>query len=297
MTGQHKLIGLVGANIMASLSPALHEDALAAAGLRGSYHLMDLDRLPGRTLESLLAAVREVGFAGINVTFPCKQAILPLLDEISAEAREIGAVNTVTIAADGRTCGHNTDRTGFRRSFEEGLGRASVEGREAVLVGAGGAGRAVAFALMDLGAAVVHVHDVDAGRAGSLAADLARHYGAARSRPAASPAQALAEAAGVVNATPIGMTGIPGMPLPAEALHARLWVADVIYSPVETELVLAARAKGCRTLTGAGMCIHQAAEAFRLFTGLSADVERMRRVFAAALARRDAGLAPAAGVS
>src|SRR5439155_17443832 len=155
MSGRRSLVGLIGANIMSSLSPALHEDAFAAAGIRGHYHLMDLDRLPGRRLGDLVAAVKAAGFDGVNVTFPCKQAVMPLLDEISADAQQIGAVNSVTIANDGRTVGYNTDRIGFKRNFEEGLGRACVEGKTAVLVGAGGAGRAVAFALMDLGAATV----------------------------------------------------------------------------------------------------------------------------------------------
>src|SRR5207302_8989350 len=155
MSGRRSLVGLIGANIMSSLSPALQEDAFAAAGIRGTYHLMDLDRLPGRRLEHLMAAVKAAGFDGINVTFPCKTAVLPLLEEVSADARQIGAVNCVTIANDGRTVGYNTDRIGFRRNFEDGLGRACIEGKTAVLVGAGGAGRAVAFALMDLGAARV----------------------------------------------------------------------------------------------------------------------------------------------
>ena len=293
MSARRKLVGLVGSNIMGSLSPALHEDAFAAAGMRGYYHLMDLDHLPGRSVETLLAAVKAAAFDGINVTFPCKQAIIPLLDEMSAEAHQIGAVNTVTIAANGHTAGYNTDRRGFERSFEEGLLRASVDGKTAVLVGAGGAGRAVAFALMDLGAACVHVHDLDAKRATSLVADLAVHYGSSRACFAHSLVGSIASAAGIVNATPIGMTGFPGNPVPPAALRADLWVADVIYTPVETELIKAARSKGCRTLTGGGMCVHQAAVSFRLFTGVAPDVARMHRMFAKALAERDAALMPA----
>lgn len=291
MRGPRILVGLIGANIMRSLSPALHADAFTAAGLDGYYHLMDLDRLPGRRLEGLLEAAKTAGFAGLNVTFPCKQMVLPLLDELSSEARRIGAANTVTITAHGRTTGYNTDCSGFRRNFEEGLGRASVEGKAAVLVGAGGAGRAVAFALMDLGAAVVLVHDVDAAQAASLVADLVLHYGASRGRLAGALLSAIASAAGVVNATPMGMAGFPGNPVPADALTAHHWVADVIYTPIETELIRTARAKGARTLTGGGMCVHQAVEAFRLFTGQQPDVMRMHRTFAMALAERDAALA------
>jgi shikimate dehydrogenase len=283
------LVGLIGANIMGSLSPALHEDAFAAAGIEGFYHLMDLDRLPGRKLEGLFAAAKTAGFAGLNITYPCKQAIIPLLDELSEEARRIGAVNTLTITPHGRAKGYNTDCIGFSRNFEAGLGRASVEGKTAVLVGAGGAGRAVAFALMDLGAGTVLVHDIDRAQAASLVADLVLHYGAARGRLVESLAEAMAAAAGVANATPIGMAGFPGCPVPADLLRPHHWVADVIYTPIETELVKRAKARGARTLNGGGMCVHQAVEAFRLFTGgLEPELGRMQDTFARALAARDA---------
>jgi shikimate dehydrogenase len=290
MTPPSSLIGLIGANIMRSLSPALHEDALKAAGIRGHYHLMDLDRLSGRRLETLFEAVKAAGFDGINVTFPCKQAVVSLLDEQSAEAQQIGAVNTVTISNSGRTIGYNTDRVGFARSFEGRLGRTSAEGKTVVLVGAGGAGRAVAFALMDLGAATVATYDIDTARASSLVADLKQHYGASCARLCSSLEDAIDGAAGAVNATPIGMAGFDGNPVPDELLRADLWVADVIYTPIETQLIKSARTKGARTLTGGGMCVYQAAESFRLFTGVQPDVARMHRTFAKALAARDAAL-------
>jgi shikimate dehydrogenase len=285
------LVGLIGANIQKSLSPRLHEDAFAAAGIRGYYHLMDLDLLPGRSAGDLLAAARALGFTGLNVTFPCKEAVLPLLDDVSAEARQIGAINTVTIDADGRTCGHNTDRPGFRMSFEERLGRAAVAGKSVVLAGAGGAGRAVAFALFDLGAESVLVYDKDTRRSAALAADLTASFGSGRGRAVDALAPALAEAAGAVNATPIGMLGFPGIPLPAEAITPRHFIADVVYTPLETALIRAARARGARVLTGGGMCVFQAAEAFRLFTGIAPDVARMRRLFDELVSVRDAALA------
>ena len=288
------LVGLIGRNILKSLSPALHEDAFTAAKLRGHYHLMDLDTLAGRRLADLLAAARTAGFAGLNVTYPCKEAVIPLLDEVSAEAQQIGAVNTVTIERSGRTVGYNTDRIGFRRSFEETLGRAAVEDKSAVLVGAGGAGRAVALALLDLGAAGVVIYDKDSARAAALAEELIDFFGPQRARLAEDAESALTEAAGLVNATPVGMLGIPGIPIVPQALQKHHWVADVIYTPLETELVKAARARGARVLTGGGMCVHQAAETFRLFTGIKPDIARMRRVFAKALAARDAAIADVA---
>ncbi len=291
MTKPRFLIGLIGANIMKSLSPALHIEAFAAAGIEGYYHVMDVDVLPGRRLPQLLEAVKTAGFCGTNVTFPFKQEVLTLLDEVDREAAQIGAVNAVTIAPDGRTKGYNTDRRGFRRSFEEGLGRASAEAATVVLVGAGGAGRAVAFALMDLGVTTVVVHDRDATQAATLMADLTTHYGAARCRLADNLERDIAEADGVVNATPVGMLGFPGNPVPVEALHGEHWAADVIYTPIETAFIKAAAAKGARVLTGGGMCVHQAAETFRLFVGIEPDVKHMHRTFAEALAARDAALA------
>jgi shikimate dehydrogenase len=288
MINRQALIGLIGANIMSSLAPALHRDAFAAEGIMGHYHLMDVDRLPGRTLPDLLEAVKTAGFLGVNITFPFKQAVMPLLDSLSAEASQTGAVNTVTIAPDGRTTGHNTDRSGFRLNFEDGLGRAAAEGRTAVLVGAGGAGSAVAFALMDLGLSTLIVHDTDQGRAEALVAEMNRHYGAGRGRVSERLRDEITAADGVANATPIGMKGFPGNPVPVQALRAAHWVADVIYSPIETELLRAAAGVGARVLNGGGMCVHQAVDAFRLFTGITPDVARMHRVFAAALAARDA---------
>jgi shikimate dehydrogenase len=291
MFNRQALIGLIGANIMKSLAPALHIDAFAAAGITGHYQLMDVDRLPGRTLKNLLDAVKTAGFLGVNITFPFKQDVIPLLDSLSPDARQIGAVNTVTIGPDGGTVGYNTDRSGFRLSFEDGPGRAAAEGKTAVLVGAGGAGSAVGFALMDLGLKTLIVHDMDAARAAALAADVSKHFGEGRGRAAINLTDDIAAADGVANATPIGMSGFPGNPVPVEALRAGHWVADVIYSPIETELIQAARSKGARTVTGGGMCVYQAVDAFRLFTGITPDAARMHRVFATALEARDRALA------
>lgn len=291
--GKRLLVGLIGANIQGSLSPALHEDAFAAAGITGHYHLMDLDRLPGRRLEDLLTAARTAGFAGVNITYPCKEAAFALVDEVSPDARQIGAINTVIFERDGRMTGHNTDRIGFRRSFEETLGRAAIEGGTALLIGAGGAGRAAAFALLDLGAACLLVHDKDPARAESLAIDLTARLERPRARVAPDPQAALAQAVGVVNATPVGMLGFPGNPVPMDGVEARHWVMDVIYTPLETELVQAAREKEARAVGGAAMCVHQAAEAFRLFTGLAPDISRMRRTFTAAARARDEKLVAA----
>jgi shikimate dehydrogenase len=291
MTGRRTLVGLIGANILKSLSPALHADAFAAAGIDGYYHLMDVEVLAGRSLPQLLDAVKMAGFSGTNVTFPFKQEVLKHLDVLDEEAAQIGALNCVTIAADGRTKGYNTDRSGFRRSFEHHLGRASADGARVALVGAGGAGRAVAFALMDLGVADLAIHDSNAKQSASLIADLHKYFGAKRARAVDDLAKAVAASDGVVNATPVGMLGIPGNPVPVSALRPGHWAADVIYTPLDTAFIKAARACDARTLTGGGMCVYQAVEAFRLFTGIAPDVERMHATFLRALAARDAALA------
>lgn len=282
------LVGLIGRNIQGSLSPALFADAFAAAGIDGFYHLMDADRLPGRQLPQLLDAIKAAGFAGANITYPFKQDIIPLLDAIDPEATQVGAINTVAIAVDGRTTGYNFDRRGWRNSFAETLGPDSAQGKTVVLIGAGGAGRAVAFALMDLGVAAVVLHDLDRSRASALQADVSRHYGAARCRVSDDLERDIAAADGIVNATQTGMTGFPGNPVPVAAIKGTHWAGDVIYTPVETEFLKAATARGARTLNGGGMCVHQAVEAFRLFTGMEADVSRMHRAFAHGLAARDA---------
>jgi len=288
MSGPRILLGLIGANIMGSLSPALFADTFAAAGIDGFYHLMDVDRLPGRDLPALLAAMKTAGFAGANITYPFKHAVMALLDAVDPAAAEVGAVNTVAIAADGRTTGYNFDRPGWRDSFAETFGRDAARGATVVLVGAGGAGHAVAFALMDLGVGALVIHDRDAARAQELAARLARHDGGSRCRVGTDLAGEIAAADGVVNATQTGMRGFPGDPVPVAALKASHWCADVIYTPIETEFLRAAAAKGARVLNGGGMCVHTGVAAFRLFAGMTPDVARMHRAFAAALAARDA---------
>lgn len=285
------LIGLIGANIMGSLSPALFADAFAAAGIDGFYHLIDVDRMPERRLPQLLHAIKVAGFSGTNITYPFKQDIIPLLDAVDPEAVQTGAINTVTIGPDGRTTGYNFDRPGWRNSFEEAFGRGSAQGATVVLVGAGGAGHAVGFALMDLDVAQLVIHDRDAARAFSLKDEITKYYGASRCRVANDIEGDIAAANGVVNATQIGMRGFPGNPIPVSALSAAHWCADVIYTPIETDFLRAAAAKGARVMNGGGMCVHQAVEAFRQFVGVVPDIARMHRTFAKALAVRDAALA------
>jgi shikimate dehydrogenase len=261
------LTGLIGAGIGTSLSPALHEREAAELGLRYAYRTLDIDVLHAGVGE-LLARALEAGYDGLNVTHPCKQAVLEHLDEIDDDAAALGAVNTVVIR-DGRMTGHNTDATGFAESVERGLPGARLD--RVVLLGAGGAGSALAHALRGLGVGELTVVDPDRRRA----ATLARAVGGRAGEPGD-----VARADGLVHATPTGMEGHPGIALDPGLLHPDLWVADIVYRPLETELLRVARERGCRTLDGGGMVVFQAAASLELFTGATADRQRMLRHFA-----------------
>jgi shikimate dehydrogenase len=272
------VLGLVGIDIEASLTPAMQVREGREQGLTLSYRIIDAGRrgLGIEGLPSLLDWAERLGFDGLNVTHPFKQAVVPLLDDLSDDAEDLGAVNTV-VFRDGRRLGRNTDWSGFSRAFQQHLGGGECD--EVVLVGAGGAGVAVGYGLLAQGASYVAVHDVDISRADDCAVRLAKRYGEERVGVAHELGPALANAGGLVNATPIGMHGHPGSAVPEGLLREDLWVADVVYFPLETELVAAARRRGCRVMTGGGMAVQQAVTAFGMFTGRPADAGRMGRHF------------------
>jgi shikimate dehydrogenase len=282
------LVGLIGAGIPASRTPAMHEAEAAAQGLRCVYTLIDLEvlGLGADALPNLITAAERMGFAGLNVTHPCKQSVLPLLHELSGDACALGAVNTVVLR-EGKRIGHNTDWFGFAESFRYGLPDAARD--RVVQFGAGGAGSAVAHAALTLGVQQLTLIDTDPARAATVAEGLCARFGAGRAAAGTDMAAAVAAADGIINATPMGMVKYPGLPLPAALLHAELWVAEIVYFPFETELLRTARAIGCRTLDGGGMAVFQAVEAFRLFSGLTPDADRMRQHFAAMDRRKGTG--------
>ena len=286
--GDRFLLGLIGAGIGSSASPPLHEAEGEALGLRCLYQLIDIEALglPAEAVGELLREARRMGFAGVNVTHPCKQLALEHLDELSPTTRALGAANTV-VFEDGRAVGYNTDHSGFSRSFQ--LGLASVPLGRVVLLGAGGAGTAVAHAALSLGVRELAVVDRDEQRAARLAHALAAHFGSERVLAANGDSleRHFAGADGLIHATPTGMASHPGVPLPLELLHREMWVADIVYMPLETELLRYARELGCRTLDGGGMAVFQAAASFQLFTGRQPDAERMLRHFAALVPQTD----------
>ncbi len=271
-------MGLIGEGIQGSRSPALHEREARHLGLALHYQLIDLARA-GRgasALPRLLDAAQTIGFAGVNITHPCKQAVLPLLDRLSADAQAIGAVNTV-VFQDGERVGHNTDWSGFATPFRRALGDVALD--HVTLLGAGGAGAAVAHAILTLGARQLSIADPDAARADALAASLRARFGGRLVQNARDAREAIVASDGVINATPIGMTGHPGTPVDPTWLDGRQWVAEIVYFPLDTEWLRAAKQRGCRTLDGGGMAVWQAVGAFELFTGSVPDAQRMEQHF------------------
>ncbi|WP_244827471.1 shikimate dehydrogenase [Caballeronia sp. TF1N1] len=278
------LVGLIGSGIGGSLTPAMHEEEGGKLGLNYVYRRIDLQALAlePSALPDLLDAAERMGFDGLNITYPCKQSVIPLLDDLDPDARALGAVNTV-VFRDGKRIGYNTDWSGFARAFERGLPGVPMD--RVVQLGAGGAGAAVAHAALTMGARSLTLFDSDDARAAALASELAARFPDREVKSGGDLRDVLQMANGLIHATPTGMAKLPGLPLPAEFLHKDLWVAEIVYFPLETELLKAARALGCRTVSGGGMAVCQAVDALRIFTGLEPDAERMFAHFQTLLER------------
>ena len=297
VTDRPLLLGLIGSGIGRSLTPAMQEEEARLQGLRLHYQLIDLDRVHefarisashpdnrsggngasgAALLSHLIESACVMGFAGLNITFPCKQAVIPLLDELSDEARAMGAVNTVLMRG-GRLVGHNTDGSGWAWGFRRALPQADLS--KVVLLGAGGAGSAIAHAVLRLGAARLTIVDQDIRRAQALAANVSPHYPNASVATNGDVALALGDASGLIHATPTGMDKSPGLPITAALLRPSIWVSEIVYFPLQTALLKAARTAGCPVVDGGGMAVGQAVGAFELFTGRRADPDRMRAHF------------------
>ena len=271
-------VGLIGSGIQKSRSPAMHMREADAQGFLLNYQLFDLDRLniTVNALPELLDEIESAGFTGLNITHPCKQIVIDYLDELSNEASDLGAVNTVIFHDNGRK-GYNTDWLGFYTSFSTGL--PAVEINSLLQLGAGGAGSAVAYALAKKGVNELNIFDIDHPKAKQLTLRLADKFVDTDFNVLEKIDDLRTDIDGIINTTPVGMENYPGLPLPAGLLKPPRWVAEVIYFPLETALLKLARTSGCETLDGSGMAIYQAAEASRLFTGKVADINRMRQIF------------------
>ena len=276
------LVGLIGEGITASLTPAMHEAEAREMGLDYEYRIFDLIELgrPATDVGAILTEAESVGFAAMNITHPCKQLVVDLVDELDSDAAHLGAVNLV-VFDDGRLIGFNTDWMGYRDGLVAGLPGASFE--RVVQIGCGGAGAATAYALLSEGTERLDLLDVDPTRAEDLAARMRTHFPAPRIGTLAPDdvARAIARASGVVHATPMGMLHHPGIPFDPDLLREGAWVSDVVYRPLETELVRQAAERGHPVLDGGRMAVGQACASLRIISGLLPDRERMERHFRA----------------
>jgi len=274
ISGTTKIYGIFGHPVRHTFSPAMQNAAFRKLGMDACYVPF---AVPPERLKSAVQSVISLGLRGVNITVPHKERVIPGLDDLSEEARLIGAVNTIEVR-EGRLIGHNTDGSGWRWGFERTLPGADLA--RVVLLGAGGAGSAIAHVLLRMNTASLCIVDVDPARARTLAAALNLVYPGARAAAETDVARALQGASGLVHATPTGMSKLPGLPLSEGLLHPGLWVAEIVYFPFETALLQAARARGCRTVDGGAMAVGQAIGAFRLFfTGLEADAARVAAHF------------------
>lgn len=283
------MLGLAGDSITASFTPPLHEMMGQCIGMGVAYRPIDFAVLDvgADDLAEVLAWARRLGFTGLNITAPCKQSVIPLLDELSDRAQALQAVNTVRFTDQG-TVGYNTDWCGFVHSFQRNLPGARSD--DVVMMGAGGAGSAVAYGMLDAGVRQLTVFEVDQTRLDALVARMDALFGPGRAVAGTDLQAALAVADGVINATTFGMTGHQaGSCIPAEYLRPEMWAADCVYIPVDTPLMKDAAALGCRTLPGTGMAVEQAVEAFRIFTGVEPDVEAAYRSLDQLLAAKRRG--------
>lgn len=279
----HYLVGLIGEGITASLTPAMHEAEATELGLDYEYRIVDLIELdrPAEEVGALLTEAESAGFAAMNITHPCKQLVLDLVDELDADAAHLGAVNLV-VFDDGRLVGYNTDWMGYRDALTTGLPRASFE--RVVQIGCGGAGAATAYALLSKGTERLDLWDVDDARAAALAARMRAHFPTqtiVTLRLDDDLSHAIARASGVVHATPLGMLHHPGLAVDVDLLREGAWVSDVVYRPLETELVRRAADRGHPVLDGGRMAVGQACASLRIITGEVPDRDRMERHFRA----------------
>lgn len=276
LTGHARLAGVLGWPVSHSRSPRLHGHWLATLGIDGAYLPLPVhpDRFAGA-----VRALADLGFRGANVTIPHKQAAFDACDVVDASAQRAGAVNTL-VFRDGRIEGSNTDGYGFLESVRDQAPGWRPAAGPAVLLGAGGAARAIAAALLDAGCPRVTLVNRSRDRAEALARDLGGPIAVADAAP-------MADAALLVNTTSLGMQGHPPLALDLTPLPATAVVADIVYVPLETPLLAAARQRGLHAVDGLGMLLHQARPGFEAWFGMAPRVDAaLREVVAADIPRR-----------
>jgi shikimate dehydrogenase len=265
VSGKARLAGVMGWPVAHSLSPRLHGYWLAAHAIDGAYIPLAVER---HDFATVLETLRKAGFAGVNITVPHKEAAFALAHELDAAAQTAGAANLLLFAPDGRMLGRNTDARGLAASLGEELGRNALAGKVVVVLGAGGAARAAVLALAELGVRDIRLVARDASRAAALANAFGNRLGASvqafawRDWPLAAASASL-----LVNTTSAGMAGQAALDVALDPLPVSAAVCDIVYNPLETDLLLRARAAGHRTIDGLGMLMHQAVPAFAAFYG------------------------------
>lgn len=274
ISGKAALAGVIGWPVSHSLSPALHGYWLAKCGIDGAYVPLGL---PPERFEEAVKAIPALGFKGFNVTIPYKERILPLLDRVDEAARRLGAVNTVTVTEGGALHGSNSDGFGFTEAVSEARPGWEKAVTRALLLGAGGAARAVAFALQGKGVGHIIVSNRTEMRGKDLAADLVRLGVSCGVAPFPPRPEDLAGADLVVNTTSLGMTGQPPFEMDFKGLRPHALAADIVYNPLETVFLAGARAQGLATVGGLGMLLHQARAGFKLWFGRDPDVTAEQR--------------------
>jgi len=276
-TGHTTPFAVLGHPIGHTLSPAMHNAAFAALGMDAVYLAFDV--VPDR-LVPVLEAMRDMGFGGVNLTVPLKEAAFRGIADLDDSARNLGAVNTVEFLPDGRLRGHNTDGRGFLLAFKEAFGT-GVGGLRIMVLGCGGAGRAVAIACAGAGAGSLVLTDSDGARPPALAEEIAAIAPEVAAEVApADPARwagACPRCDAVIQATPVGMKRTDRPLLPAEAFRKGQMVFDLVYMYPQTGTMREAAAVGARAANGLGMLLHQGASAFTIWTGRPAAVEPMRK--------------------
>ncbi|MDD5128470.1 MAG: shikimate dehydrogenase [Candidatus Omnitrophica bacterium] len=270
MTFKSKLYGLVGFPVKHSLSPCMHNAAFAKLKIKAKYELFELRP---EELEGFFANLRKNNISGFNVTVPYKEKVLSYLDAKAPGLREIGAVNTVVIAKGGKSKGFNTDFAGFRRHLKE----LKVVPRKVALIGAGGAAKAVCFALGKSRVEEICIYDIDAYKSLGLASQFKDVFEQTRFSVVARIEELkLQDKDLLVNTSPVGMHADDPCLIDGSMLHQGLFVYDLIYNPVETKLLATARKAGVRFSNGLGMLLYQGVICFEHFTGKRAPVEIMR---------------------
>ena len=272
------LVGLLGKGIQLSRTPKLHVAEGERLGMNYVYKLLDTAESDSNSpsLEEIFFSAQTCGFSGLNVTYPYKQDIMSFIDVLDDNSKSVGAVNTI-VSRDGKSYGHNTDLWGFAEGFRREM--SGVKLSNVLQVGAGGAGSAVANALTQLNVSNLFITDIDYKRASNLASRLMNAQDKTIVTAINHNEIGTHNFDGLVNTTPVGMAKLPGMPISKDILRPDMWVSDIIYFPLETELLSTAKQMGCRTLSGAAMAVFQAVKAFEHFTDIKPDSAEMKKTF------------------